>query len=180
LELRVAVGRRKAEVGTQQPSGCRPDLRRQQGEDRLRTLILDGIEHGVGDVGERLVPGDGLELALAAFTHALHRLGDAIRRVVAVAPAGPLLATHRVVVGYARLDRRGEARLFLADHLPVLREDAKQASARVAVHRVGAPGHAIPGPPLAVAIRPVAVRVRDPLIPSRHSSLLSRVGQYFA
>ena len=35
----------------------------------------------------------------------------------------------------------------------------------------------IPGPALSVAIRPLAIRVRGFAIPSRHSSLLSRIGR---
>jgi hypothetical protein len=175
LELRVAVGRRQAQMGTQQPRGRGPDLRCQQREDRLRTLLLDGVEHGVGDVGERRVPGDGLELALAALSHALERLGDAVGGVEAMAPAGALLATHRVVVGDARLDRRGEPRLLLAHYLPVLREDAKRAASRVAVHGVAAPAHAVPGPPLAVPIRPVALHPPNAATRRRHRCPLPAV-----
>ena len=64
----------------------------------------------VGDVGERLVPGDAFELALAALADALQRMRHAVRRVVAVAPARALLAAHRVHVGNAGLDRRRRCR----------------------------------------------------------------------
>lgn len=65
-------------------------LRGHQAEDRSWPLLLDGIEHGVTDVGEGLVPGDFLPLAFTALPAPLQRLRHAILRVVEVAPGGAL------------------------------------------------------------------------------------------
>jgi len=78
LELGVAVGHGRVEVPRELPSRLRADLRREWRDDRLGSLVLDGIEHLVCDVVEGLVPGDLLELALAALAHALERRGHPI------------------------------------------------------------------------------------------------------
>jgi hypothetical protein len=119
------------EVGLKRPQVmCQPGLK----SCRLRALLLDGIEHRVRDVRHRLVPGDRLELAFTAFSDALERLGHAIRRVVAVAPAGSLLAAHGIHVGGAGFDLGEITGLLLAEDLAVLHEDPERASAGVAVH----------------------------------------------
>ncbi len=160
LELRIAVGGRRPEHVGELTGRKGTHLGCQQREDRFRAVVLDGIEDGVGDVGERLVPGDLLELALAALADPLEGLGDAVRRVVAVAPAGPLLAAHRVHVRDPGLDRGVDARLLLADDLPVLGVDAEGTATRVAVHLVTTPGHGVPGPPAAIPIGPSAADSR--------------------
>ena len=58
-------------------------------DDRLRAALLDGIEDGVGDVGEGLVPRDALPLPLAALADALHRIEDALLAVELLAPHAP-------------------------------------------------------------------------------------------
>jgi hypothetical protein len=117
-----------------------------------RTLVLDGVEDGVGDLGERLVPGDAFPLALAALSGPLQRVEDSLFVVVLLAPGSSLLAAHRVQVGDARLDGGEGAGLLLAHDLPVARVHAPGAAAGVAIHRVAAPRHAVPLPALAVLV----------------------------
>ena len=78
LELRVAVGGRRSQQIGVLAGRSRPDLGRQRGDDRLHALVLDGVEHGVGDLGQRLVPGHRLELSLAPLTDPLEGLGHAV------------------------------------------------------------------------------------------------------
>ena len=129
---------------------------------------------------QRLVPGDRLELSLAPLADPLERLGHAVGRVVAVAPAGALLAAHRVHVGDSGLGRGPQGRLLLADDLVVLGVDAEGTAARVAVHRVAAPGHLVPGPLLAIPIRPCCQKFPPPPIsstgPEPHSPAPRRPG----
>ena len=53
--------------------------------DRFVTVILNQTLHRTGDGIKGLFPADGFEFAFAAFTHALHRLLQAIRIVDAAA-----------------------------------------------------------------------------------------------
>ncbi len=160
LELRVAIGGRRPQCKGVVTGGPRPDLGCERGDDRFHALVLDGVEHGVGDVAQRLVPGHRFELSLAPLTDPLEGLGHAVGGVVAVAPAGALLAPHRVQVGHSGLGRRPQGRLLLADDLVALGVDAEGTAARVAVHRVAAEGHLVPGPLLAIPIRPCSRRSR--------------------
>ncbi len=50
-------------------------------EDRRGAVLLFQLHHLPGDVVERLVPGHALELALAAFAHAQHRMEQPLRRI---------------------------------------------------------------------------------------------------
>src|SRR3989304_5112103 len=124
--------------------GSGAGLRRHQGDDRLRPLVLDGVQHGVRDVSERLIPGYRHELPFAAFADPLQGLSDALRRVVDVAPAGAFLAAHRVHVRDAGLDDAQRPRLFLADDLAVADVYAERATAGGAVHRVAGPRDTVP------------------------------------
>jgi hypothetical protein len=78
LELGVAVGDRRSEGIGKHARRAGADLRGHQGDDRLRALLLDGVEDAVGDFGQRLVPADRFELALSTFADTLQRLRDAI------------------------------------------------------------------------------------------------------
>jgi hypothetical protein len=135
---RGAAERRKHSAAHRQ--ALRPSLpRRRDPDDALGTGLLDRVEHGVGDLGERLVPRDALPLTLATFADAVHRVEQAFAPREKLAPRAPLLAAHRVHVRHALLDDRERAGLLLADDGAVLHIDAVRAVARVAVDRMAAP-----------------------------------------
>ena len=137
--------------------------------------IVDGLQPR-GDLIQRLVPGDALELALAALADALQRMGDPVRRIVAMAPAGSLLAAHRIHVGNARLDRGEAAGLLLAHDAAVLHVDPPRAAARVAVDGMASPRHRVPGPALAVGVCPASVSIDRPTRRA-HGALLPKDAQ---
>ena len=120
--------------------------------ERRRALVFDRVDDPVGDLAQRLVPGDALPLALAPLSDPLQRLEDPLLVVVLLAPGGALLAAHRVHVGDARLDGGELAGLLLAHDLAVARVHAPGTAAGVAVHRVAAPRHAVPLPAFAVLV----------------------------
>ena len=68
----------------------------------LGTLVLGGVDDGIGNVTERPVPGNALPLALAALACPAHRVEDSLLVVVLLAPGSALLTTHGVVVGNPR------------------------------------------------------------------------------
>src|SRR3972149_5625855 len=67
LELGVAVRARRPQGGGEEAGAASARLRRPEVDYRLRAFFLDGIEHGVGDLGQGLVPGASLPLAPAAL-----------------------------------------------------------------------------------------------------------------
>ena len=156
VELGAAVGDHGAQRVREDARRRRPHLGRHRDDDRLRPLLLDGVEHRVGDLGERHVPRDRLELALAALAHAPERPRDAIGSVEQLRPARALLATHRVHVGDARLDLRQRAGLLLARDLAVLHVGVKRAAGGVAVDVVAAPRDAVPLPLASIRLGPVS------------------------
>ena len=131
--------------------------RRALGDDGIGPQLLDSIEHGIGDVAQGLVPGDALPLALAPLAGALQGVQDTLGGVEELAPGGALLAAHGVHVRHALLDGGEGARDLLQPDEAVLHVDPVGAVAGVAVHAVGAPGHLVPGPLLAVEVLPAAV-----------------------
>jgi hypothetical protein len=126
--------------------------------DRLRARLLDGVEHGVGDVGDRIVPADLLPAPLAPLPDAAEGMEDAVLPVERLAPAGTLLAAHRVGVGNATLDDPDVPGRLLAHHLPVPDVDAHGAVAGIAVHAVRSAVDGIPAP-----LVPIALLGRDVL-----------------
>src|SRR3972149_4160227 len=154
LELGIAIRQGRADGPEIRPRRGRAGLRCHQRQHRLRPLVLAGVEDRVGDVGERLLPGDRLELAFAALAHALERLRHAVRPCVYVSPASALLAAHRVHIGDALLDDGQRPALFLSDDLAVLDVDTERAATRIAVHRVATPDDLFPLPPVAILIGP--------------------------
>ena len=116
------------------------------------------VDHRIGDLAERLIPGDALPLARAAWAHPLQRVLHAGGVVHALAEAAALLAAARVEVRHVRSDLRVVGRLLLAPDDPVLDVDVPGAVGLVpAVHPVAAAHHLVPAPALAVDVAPVAV-----------------------
>jgi hypothetical protein len=155
VDLRLQVGHLEAELsGEVAPQDLlRAALaRRADVVERARSLLLDGVEDGVGDVVAGGLPRHALPLPLAARAHAPHRVEDPLLVVMLLAPGGTLLAAHRVHVGYARLDGPEDRGLLLADDLPVLRIDPPRAAAGIAVDGVAAPGDLVPLPELPVLV----------------------------
>ena len=93
VDLGLDVGGGDAETvedGAGQDHRLRAALaRRADAHDRLGARLLDGVQHGVGDLGQRLVPGDALELALAALARAPQRMEHALLPVEHLAPGAP-------------------------------------------------------------------------------------------
>ena len=105
----------------------------------------DDVDVHVGDLVQRLLPGDPLPLPLAALSHPLERVREPPRVVHALAVAGSLLAAARIEVGDAGIDLLVGAGLLLAPDDPVLDVDVPAAVALVpAVHEVGALGDLVP------------------------------------
>jgi len=134
--------------------------RRDRGEaaDRVVLLVLDGVDDLLGDLGERLVPGDPLPLPLAALAGPTERVRDALVGVHVVAETRSLLTAPRVRIRERLVESGVVAGLLLAPHLPIPRVHLPRAAARAvdAVRRAGLP---VPVPLLAVEVLPVAVRV---------------------
>ena len=122
-------------------------------DDRVRRAALQVVDDAVGDLGQRLVPGDLLPLALAALACALQRMGQAqaVRHRERVARA--LLAAARVEVRDGCVGLRIGARRLLVDNGAILHKDVVRAAALIpAVHQVRALRHAVPLPSLAVRV----------------------------
>ena len=116
--------------------------------------LLDGVEDGVGDLGQRLVPGDALPAPLAALTDAAQRVLEPVRGLHLQAPGQTLLADHRIHVGDAGLDLLAHARGLLPHHLAILHQHVDRAVAGDAVDAVGPEVRLVPLllDPLALAL----------------------------
>ncbi len=121
-------------------------------DHRLRTHLLDSIQHMVGDLGQGLIPGDLLPLPLTPLAGPLEGVQHSLRRVQHPAPGGPFLAPHGVQVWDALLNDGECAGLLLIEDHPVLHVDAVRTVARIAVHAVGGNKRLVPLPALSVEI----------------------------
>jgi hypothetical protein len=65
----VGLNRPQVHLGEEARGLC-TQLWSEGGEDRFCALFFDRVEHGVGDVGERFIPGNALELPGAALADA--------------------------------------------------------------------------------------------------------------
>ncbi len=113
----------------------------------------DDVDVLVGDLIQRLLPGDPLPLPFAPLSHPLEGMEEPARVVHALAVAGAFLAAPRIEVGDAGIDLLVGAGLLLAPHDPVLDIDVPAAVALVpAVHEVGALGDLVPAPLRAIEL----------------------------
>ena len=178
LGLDVGGGDAQAvENGAGQDHRLRAALaRRADAHDRLGARLLDGVQHGVGDLGQGFVPGDALELALAALTGAPQRMKHALLPVEHLAPGGTLLAAGGVHVGDALFHRLEVAGGLLADDAAVPDVDAVGAVGGVAVDAVAAPGDLVPLPLVSIRVCPGAVLGTGSSLFCSHQSPLFRRG----
>src|SRR3990170_1330286 len=94
VHLRVEVRGQAADHADNPPPAAADgatDVTARQGDDRLRPLVLDRVQHGVRDLVDGLVPGDALPLPLTALTDAYQRVEDALLAVERTAPGGAFL-----------------------------------------------------------------------------------------
>jgi len=115
-------------------------------DDGFGAFVVDGIEEGIGDFGERFFPGDLLPLAFAPLTCAAKGVEQAVGRGELFAPCAALLAAHRVHIGDADFDGVVVPRGLFKDDSAVLRIDTVGAG-RKTVQTVGTEGRGIPRPP---------------------------------
>ena len=117
--------------------------------------VLDGdVDEFLRDLMDRLIPRDAPPFALAARAGPLHRRGQPGRAVHDFRIAGALLASSGIEIGHAGFGGLVVGRLFLADDDAVLDIDVPVAGAAAVQPAVGALGHAVPGPALAVEVFP--------------------------
>ena len=113
------------------------DLGAQLVHQGLGANLLDGVENGIGDLGQRLVPGDPLPAPLTSLTGAAQRVLDPVRSLHLQAPGQTLLANHRIHVGDAGLDLLAHARGLLPHDLAILHQHVDRAVPGYAVDAVG-------------------------------------------
>jgi hypothetical protein len=126
-------------------------------DDALGAVGRVGVEDGVGDLGERLVPAHALPLSLAALPHALQREAHPLAAREDVVEAAALLTALRIVVGVVGVGGFGAGRLLLAPDDAIPRVDPEGAAAGETLIGVGSPADLIPAPLVPVDVLPGAV-----------------------